>query len=253
MNTRFIAKAVCILGLTGLASCGGSGDSAVAPPAPDLGTAEGLWTGSDSNNRSVAGVVLDTGQYWFIYTAMGNNAVLAGAVEGNSTSSNGTFTSSNGIDFNLEGLGINDFSASGPYTKQASLNATLTESAGTTTIALTYGTDYDLTPSLMDVAGNYTGQGIAVGTTVETVDVSISNSGALTGSSSGGCLFTGMVTIHPKGNVYDVSVQFGGAPCAGGTGTVTGIGYYSATNKSLISAALNSDRTQGFLFLGSKP
>jgi hypothetical protein len=54
---------------------------------------------------------------------------------------------------------------------------------------------------------------------------------------AGGCGFAGAATIHVKGNVYDVSVTFGGGHCSNGTSVVTGIAYYNATK---LSAGLNS-------------
>lgn len=65
-----------------LASCGGGGGSSSSappppPPPPDLGTAEGLWNGTTGSGRVFSGLVLDDGTYWFLYSAVGNNAVLA--------------------------------------------------------------------------------------------------------------------------------------------------------------------------------
>jgi hypothetical protein len=242
-----------------LASCGGGGGSTSStpppPPAPDLGTAEGLWNGTTGSGRSFSGVVLDNGAYWFLYTAVENNAVLGGAIQGDSTSSNGKFMSSNGMDFNLEGLGINAFTLSGTYTAKSQLGGTLTYTGGTTnTFTSTYDTDYDLTPSVATIVGTYSGEAVTVeSTNPEAATVTIASGGAITGSSAGGCNFTGTASTHAKGNVYDVSVTFGGGVCTNGTSTVTGVAYYIAAQKELISTALNTGRTNGFLFEGSKP
>src|SRR5258708_22127542 len=120
MRQFTISNAVAILAASvALVSCGGGGSSsgiAPPPPPPNLGTAEGLWNGTTGSGRSFAGLVLDNGTYWFLYTAVGNNAVLGGAIQGSGTSSSGKFTSSNGMDFNLEGLGINAFTLAGNHT-----------------------------------------------------------------------------------------------------------------------------------------
>jgi hypothetical protein len=76
-----------------------------------------------------------------------------------------------------------------------------------------------------------------IGRGLEAVTVSISSLGAITGMDAGGCGFAGAATIHVKGNVYDVSVTFGGGHCSNGTSVVTGIAYYNATK---LSAGLNS-------------
>jgi hypothetical protein len=106
-----------------LSACGGGGSTVTAPtPA---GTAEGLWNGTISSGRTATGLFLDDGTYWVVYSSVGNSAVIAGAAQGNGTSSNGIFNSSNGIDFNLEGLGVNRFTLAGTYTAKSTLTARL--------------------------------------------------------------------------------------------------------------------------------
>jgi hypothetical protein len=235
-----------------LSACGGGSGSAPVAPA-SLGTAEGLYNGTTGTNRTIAGLVLDDGNYWFIYTAVGNSAVIAGAVQGTGTSSTGNFTSSNGIDFNLEGLGVNDFSFAGTYTQKSQIGGTITYVGGSTgTLTGTYSTDYGLTPSLATLAGTYSGSAATAGG-VEQATVTIMSSGAISGVSASGCSYTGTASVRPKGNVYNVAVTFGGGVCSNGTGTVNGVAYYVAAQNGLVSAALNSGRTNGFLFEGVKP
>jgi hypothetical protein len=258
MRQLTINNALAILAASvALASCGGGGgssSSAPPPPPPDLGTAEGLWNGTTGSGRAFTGLILDDGTYWFLYSAVGNNAVLGGAVEGDGTSSSGKFTSSNGMDFNLEGLGINAFTLSGTYTAKSQLGGTLTYTGGTTnTFTSTYDPDYDLTPSLATIVGTYSGEAATVDSGPEATIVTIAGGGAITGASASGCNFTGTVSTHAKGNVYDVSVTFNGGVCTNGTSTVTGVAYFIAAQKELVSTALNGGRTNGFLFLGVKP
>jgi hypothetical protein len=237
-----------------ISACGGGGSSGSSGPPVDMsGTAEGLWNGTTGDGRTIAGLVLNDGSYWFIYTAVGNSAVIGGAVQGDGSSSSGKFSSSNGVDFNLEGLGVNDFSFSGTYTQKSQIDGTLTYTGGTTnTLSGMYDTDYDLTPSVAMIAGNYSGSAATAGG-VEAATVSIAAGGAIVGTGVSGCSFTGMATVHPTGNVYDVTVTFGGGVCSNGTDTVTGVAYYVAAQNELVSAALNSGRTNGFLFEGVKP
>jgi len=238
-----------------LAACGGGGGSSgsAAPPPPDLGTAEGLWNGMTADGRSISGLVLDDGSYWFLYSAAGNTAVIGGAVQGIGTSSSGQFTSSNGLNFNLEGNGILGFTMSGTYTAQSQLGGTLTYSSGTNTFTSTYDTDYELTPSLATVAGTYSGQAVTVNSAAEATTVMVASGGAITGTSAGGCSFTGTATPRASGNVYDIMVTFGGGVCDNGTNTVTGVAYYVAAQNELIGTALNGGRSNGFIFVGVKP
>jgi hypothetical protein len=233
-----------------ISGCGGGGGGDVAPST----TAEGLWVGSTNNGRTIAGIVLDDGTYWVLYSLIGNSAVIAGAVQGSGTSQNGSFTSTNGKDFNLEGLGINDVTVNASYVMKQSFNGTVryTATGDQVTFTSSYDTNYDLTPSLNIIAGTYSGTAATTGG-MEFATVTVSSSGALTGSSASGCNFSGTVSPRARGNVYNVSVTFGGGVCANGTSTVDGIAYYDAATKQLYSAALNSPRSNGFIYVGTKP
>jgi hypothetical protein len=232
-------------------ACGGGSGSSM-PPVDMSGTAEGLWNGTTADGRTIDGLVLDDGSYWFIYTEVGNSNQIAGLVQGNETSSTGKFTSSNGIDFNFEGSGISDFSLAGTYTQKSQIAGTLTYADGSNSLTGTYSTDYELTPSISMIAGNYSGDAATAGG-VESATVTIAAGGAIVGTSASGCSFTGMATLHSSGNVYDVTVTFGGGVCSNGTDTVTGVAYYVAAQNEIVSAALNSGRSNGFLFVGVKP
>jgi hypothetical protein len=174
-------------------------------------------------------------------------------VQGDGSSSFGKFTSSNGVDFNLEGSGINNFSFAGTYTEKSQIGGTPSYTGGrANTLTGTYDSDYGLTPSIAMIAGNYSGSAATAGG-VESATVSVAAGGAIVGTSASGCSFTGMATLHPTGNVYDITVTFGGGVCSNGTDTVTGVAYYVAAQNEIVSAALNSGRTNGFLFVGVKP
>ena len=231
-----------------ISGCGGGGDD--APPAT---SAEGLWIGFDSSGRALTGLVLDNHSYWILYSQMGNLAVIAGALQGHETSHNGFFTSSNGIDFNLEGSGIISATINALYVMKQSFSGTVTyPGAIDVTFMSSYSTDYDLTPSLSIIAGIYSGTA-ATSQGTEAATVTISSSGSVAGVSVSGCSFSGSISRRAHGNVYNVSIKFAGVACANGTNTVTGVAYFDAPTKLLRSAALNSSRNEGFIYVGIKP
>ena len=239
--------------LVGGCGGGGGGGSGSSTPAP-VTTAEGMWTGTTSTSRTVNGFVLDDGTYWVLYSVANNSNIIAGGVQGSSTSNNGNFTSANARDFNLEGLGILTATISGSYFVKQSLNGlinypTLSQNV---TFTSTYNASYDTTPSLASLAGVYTGSGAVVGGT-ETATLTITAGGGITGSGVSGCQFSGTATPRSKGNVFNISITFGGGVCSNGTNTVTGIGYYDSTLKRLWGASLNAARDNGFIFVGTKP
>lgn len=234
-----------------LSACSGGGDTPMPSPAPLPATpAEGLWIGTTSTNRTVAGLVLDDGVYWVLYSKAGAPSILAGLIQGDSSSQNGVFTSSNAIDFDLQ-TGGRQAEITGNYTTKQSLNGTIVYQNNTQDAFTTlYDSDYEVTPDMNVVAGTYTG----FVTATETVTVIVSNNGAISGSSNTGCTFRGSFSPRSHGNVFDVTITFDGQNgCSIGTETVNGIGYYDAGNKQLSSAALNSTRTNGFVFIGTKP
>jgi len=255
--TRFqhvavVAAAVSlVLAIPGCGGGGGGGDSGPSQSPADENP-EGLWIGSTNTNRTVGGVVLDDGTYWVIYSQEGNSNVIAGALQGRFSTNGNTVSSSNGRDFNFEGLGVNDFTSSGTVAEKQSLDGTVTYDGGLEVfVSAEYSSDYELAPSLATIAGSYSGSSVASGG-VEFTTATISPGGGVSGSSASGCTFSGSVAPKSRGNVYDLSVTFNGGTCANGTATVTGVAFYDAANSQLISMALNSSRTNGFLAIGVK-
>lgn len=266
-----------------LGSCGGGGgddDSTVSvapPPAvnpippppvnPDLPPVyppEGMWVGTTSTGRSVYGFLLNTTEYWVLYSSQLNPDVIAGAIQGTSkitfigplvgASPSGGLESTDAKDFNLEGAGILDATISANYVALQSFNGTVfyTNPPSSGTFATTYDQRWNLTPTLASLAGSFTGAAAVLGGS-EPTTLTITDTGNISGTGTSGCTFTGTAAPHVRGNVFDVSVTFGGGACSNGTDTVTGIGYYDIATKRLWGMALNATRSNGFIFAGSKP
>jgi len=233
------------------AACGGgySESDASSLSQPTATSAEGRWTGSTLTGRTIAGLVLDDGSYWLFYTARDNPHVLAGLVHGTGTSHSGSFGSSNTRDFNLEGAGIHTATMRGSYEPKQSFHGTIAYVTGDTkSFTSTHAADYESVPNLALVAGTYVG----LRADHHTVTVTVDSVGTLSGHASDGCPVVGILSPRAKGNVFNVSVTFGGGACRDGTETVTGVAWYDAATNHLYSAALNSARTTSFIFLGTK-
>ncbi|MBH0203646.1 MAG: hypothetical protein HP496_15430 [Nitrospira sp.] len=236
-----------------LSACSGAGDTAPPSPAPlPTASAEGLWTGTTDTNRTIAGLVLDNGVYWILYSVVGNPSTVAGLVQGDSSLQNGVLTSSNAKDFNFEAGEILDATINGSHTTKQSLTGTLAYVVGrqSTSFTTAYDSAYDLIPDMNAIAGTYIGPV----TTTEDVTVQVSSNGDISGKSTTGCTFTGSFSPRTHGNVYDVTIAFGPQDaCSNKSSTVRGVGFYDAEAKRLTSAALNGTRTNGFIFIGTKP
>ncbi len=248
MLYRQVRSSLCgVFLVTCLSACGSESDTPSLPlPTLPTTSAEGLWTGTTNTNRTVAGLVLDNGTYWFLYSEV---STPAGLIQGDSSSLNGAFASSNAKDANLQ-TGVLDATINGNYTAKQSLDGTIAyQAGGQIKFTTTYNSDYDLPPDVNAVSGIYTGP-VAVN---ETVNVTVTSAGGISGSSSTGCTFTGSFSPRAQGSAFDVTMTFGGQPaCLNGSDTVRGVGFYDAGAKRLYSAALNDTRTKGFVFIGTK-
>lgn len=237
---------ICLISAHVACSSGGGQSSSPPPASPAATSAEGLWKGTTPTGRAVGALVLDDDSFWVLYTVIGNPSVVAGLVQGNGTSNQGSFTSSNTKDFNLEGAGILDATISGAYVQKKSLNGTITyQGGGTGSFTTTYDVDYELAPNATLVAGTY-----SVPTPDnQTVTVTVSSAGAISGSSTNGCTYAGSFAPRAKGNVFNSTVT---GICSNSTDTFNGVAFYDAATQRLYSAGLNSTRTSGFIFIGTK-
>jgi hypothetical protein len=203
------------------------------------------------------GIVLDDGSYWLLYSAPNVTGLTAGFVQGTGTSLNGSFSSSDAIDFNFSGHGVNSATVSASYTVKQSFNGTVSYANLSAPLVFTssYNPDYDQTPNLTTVAGDYLLGIASVANSNELVTFIISAQGVVAGTgTTSGCQYGGLVKPRTQGNVYDVSLLISGVACATGSNTVvTGIGYFDASSKRLYLAALNKSRTLGMSFTGIKP
>ncbi|OQW37495.1 MAG: hypothetical protein A4E19_12485 [Nitrospira sp. SG-bin1] len=252
-RNRIVIPIFGLLFLAFLSACSGDGNTSTPPPATvAASSAQGFWAGTTNTNRTIAGLVLDDGAYWVLYSAQNAPSTVSGLIQGDSTSQNGVITSSNAKDFNFETEEILDATITGNYTMKQSLNGTLVYSIGgpSTSFTTTYDSDYDLVPDMNAVAGTYNGPVTAT----ENVTVQVLSTGNLSGSSTTGCTFTGSFSPRTHGNVFNVTVTFEDDPaCRNRNDTVNGVGTYDADTKTLYSAALNGNRTNGFIFIGTKP
>ncbi len=241
-----------LLLLSGLPACGGGGETSTpSPTALPVDSAEGLWLGTiPTTNRAMSGLVLDDGSYWILYSVAGDPSILSGLIQGTSSSQNGVFISSDAKDFNLQ-TGLLNATITGSYITKQGFTGTISYSQGNVhnTFTTTYDNDYDVPPNMNAVAGTYTG----FITTSETATVEVTAAGGISGNTNTGCVFTGTFAPRTHGNVFNVTITFGGQNgCSLGAATVDGIGFYDAGAKQLTSAALNSGKTDGFVFIGTK-
>lgn len=241
-----------------LAGCGGGGGSSsdttgtATAPASLQASAAGLWSGTTDTNRSVTGLVFPDGTYYVLYSVAGAPSTIAGVVQGTGSVNGSTFSSTNGRDFNLEGAAVVPVNVSASVTTKTSFTGNVAYSSGTIKFTSTYNADFEREATITAVAGTYSGR-VASSQGVENAAVTVSTTGAVSGTGVGGCTVSGSVSSRTDGNAYNVTLTFGPAPCFFAGQTFTGIAYYDAGAKRLYAAAPNSARSDGVLFVGSKP
>jgi hypothetical protein len=213
-----IRNVLCIMVAALMAGCG-EGSS-----TPQVTTAEGLWIGTTSTLRKISGLVLDDGTYWIFYSGgPGRFSFTDGFIHGTSTSRAGSFSSSDGRDFNFAQPDVGILTVSASFQAAQSLNGLFSYPAQGVSFTSTYSAAYAQTPSLNAIAGTYDS------------GLTINPSGVMIGKFSGGCRLEGTLTPRKKGNVFDLVIT---QACVPGIATASGIGYYNADTKTLYNAAL---------------
>ena len=222
------------------------------PPGPSAQTAEGLWVGQTNNNQAVTALVLSDGSYYTLYSAEGDPSIIAGVLIGNSSMTGPNFISSNAKDFNLEGAGILSATVSAVVATKQSFDATITYQNGfTSALSARYDSDYEREPSLASITGTFFGA-VAFSQGAESAEITFSQDGKFSGAGESGCSVTGFVEPRTDGNVFNISIDFGGYPCFFSNQRFTGIAYFDSYNQQLYVVAPNANRTDGMIFLGSK-
>lgn len=238
------ATAVAIV----LAACGGGGGGSSSTPAP-MPPASGLYQGTTDTNRQASVLVLDDGRVYSLYSVVGNPNTIAGGIIGTVASNNGALSNGNGLDYNLEGQGVNAVTLSGTYTAKASVSTTIQYANGTkVTFNGKYDTSYDTTPTQATVTGTFKGTSVTNLGSDPDVTITADANGSITGTGTG-CAFTGTIKPHSAGNVYDVTINFGAGQCAYPNTSATGVGVINGT---AIHVELQTPAKAGVLFLGTK-
>jgi hypothetical protein len=247
----FVILAAMLLLLSAMISCG-SGGGGGGDNSSSSNSAEGLYKGTTNTGRNIYGLILSDGTYYFIYSGLNYSGETGGVLQGGSSSFGENLTSDDAMDLNIEGAGIVKGKVTITYTpKESAYGMMRLYDNDVYTFTTTYDSDYENKPSLSAIAGTFSGW-VAFSQGKENATWTVSSTGAITANGESGCTATGSAKTHSRGNVYDVSISFGGVPCHFANQTMTGIGYYDPEYNRMWITAPNGDRTDGILFEGDK-
>lgn len=255
-----------------LAACGGGGGGSAptgstAGTAASVGAAQGIYSGSFSSaafpNGKFDNLVLDDDSYYVLYGNRDSTTgalIVYGLIQGNGTAlSNGTFSSPNLKDFLNTGQ-VSDGSLTATYQSGASFNGTVTEngqSVGFSAVAPVAGStsyNYNAAAVLSTITGSWSGTDLSGGGRT----FSVSTTGALSGTTSTGCPYSGSIVPRASGkNVFDVVVTIATSSACGTNLGITGsgiavTGLLPNGSRQLLIANKSADRTKGTVVFATR-
>lgn len=260
MNAKAMV-AGALVAVAVLAGCGGgSSGASVPPPSPAVSALEGVYQGTIAEGSIT--VMLENGQYFAIYGETTSDRFYTyGLVEGSGTASNGSFSSTNSKDYYKDLAGV-DASLSATYSPDVNFNGTIAggEASAAFTSVPFAGTAYDFktAANVADITGSW----YMTSMRDESFTVNITPTGAITGTTAEplfrpvGCELTGTIAPRPSGkNVFNVSLNFGPAPCALPGQSFSGVGIafvLPGGRPELLLSATNPTRTYAVGLAGAR-
>lgn len=216
------------------AGCGGSDHRHFEP-----WQAEGLWSGSTASGGTLDGVVLDTGEYWFIFGAGG---VARNVVHGSGHFSRGAFRSDNGADyaFGFDRPFFSSLAAS--VEPEFSIDGDLLVTDRLERFSVAFVPDYRIPANLAAIVGPWTGSASTL-LTAGDFAITIDPQGAFTAALAGSCGYSGQILPNRGGrNVFDIALfALPSCPFA-----YSANGVLIATGGRLVITAVTPDRLDVF-------
>lgn len=208
----------------------------------------GLWEGNLDGTRAASAILLGDGTYYLKYA--GSAGTLGGVVRGTGDFHGATFTSTDGVDFHFA------FPPQRPTPAQisAKINARggdpgVTGTLNATPLRLAYVKPFDPDGKLADLAGSYPGE-VTFSLGLRQTTFEVTAEGKLT-TSLNGCTITGQVVPRPD-DAFDLTIQFGGYPCAFPGAAFQGAAIYSHDLQQLDAAVVNATFGQAIAFVARK-
>ena len=220
-----------LLGAARLAGCGGGGGDATPPadpqpnpppaptpaPAPTLSQAQGIWQSAAGAATTVSALVLPNGQLWAVLTS-GTGASASTRVLKATLAVQDSSYSATGKRYTLGGdaIAVGSVAVEAQVAEKATLDLNVGTGTDAQRLALAWQARYDTPAQLGELAGNWSAT-LGAGVVTWAVDAQ----GAITGSRTTGCTYTGQLSLRPEGKaVVDAQVL---EDCAGARTQLNGV------------------------------
>jgi hypothetical protein len=264
-KTHTHLKAIALMGLASLALSGCGGGGGGTPAASTPGQAQGVYNGSFSTSTFPTGkfstLVLDNDEIWTLYGREGTSGQLLvyGLIQGQGSSSSGSFTSSSLKDYYYDGTSMSE-TLSATYQVGSTFNGTVSANgqsvsfSGVVPATGSTSYNYNTSASLSDISGSWSASNMGGVTSSFT----ISTTGTFSGTNQYGCGFSGSVNPRSSGkNVFDVSITNNTSTACGSASGLTGRGIavssiLTSGSRQLIVAVVSSDRVYGSAIFASR-
>lgn len=206
----------------------------------------GLWRGTMDGNRQVSAMVLGDGSYYMLYSPVGRPGAIAGLVQGSGDFHAARFASVDARNYSWEGLGTRPTTVSGKIGREHSLTGTV----GGAPVTVSFDDRANDIPRLATLVGGFGGTAVfalgerpAVFTVTEQGEVS---------TNINNCPIKGRIAPRMDGDLYDLTITFGGAPCVLPFQTFNGVAVYRAELRRLEAAVVHPLLPQALAFAGTK-
>ena len=244
---------VCVCAVMALTACGGGSASDEVPST--LGNVVGAWKDNTSARPTLAAIILPSGAYWAFYDTTGGSA---GFAQGNASATGTNFRAStmeypNGFD----AYAVNVSAQMGSNRLTGTRSWSTGNNTGQQNFVLMPVLSSDFVAQQVqvgDLQGTWTG---TLSGSSATLQFASNSNGAFSGSGgSSSCNFEG--TLSPQANAYafDVNLNFQ-TRCSLAGVTTTGVAVVYKINggsqKQLLMAVQNADRSKGWLFSATQP
>ena len=208
-------------------------------------SAKGFWGGT-TGTVTTSAIVLANGDAWFVFIESGVTSRFARL----QVAAAGTnFSSSTGNQYLLQTGTKETAAATGTFSEKSTLSADITATSVPTTLTnLAFNPRYETAALQADATGSWTG---SFGGNSSSRTMNIAATGALTGTSTTGCSYSGTMLPRPADPaVFDVNFT---ETCVVGSPTVlSGIATVNAAKTALSMAVTTAGNASGALFMGQK-